>query len=138
MFTNLKVPTLAIALSAWLSPGALADGLRVHFAKETRHGTLAVGYSSGPSWSSGRGHGHRAGHRHHRFVPGRYETILEKIWIPGCSEKVWVAPAYGWRRDAWGRLRRVCVSGGHYEVMRRPGHYETREVRVWVDGRWRD
>lgn len=66
------------------------------------------------------------------WVPGRYETRLDREWIPGH----WEVERYGRNRhggddddydDDYGRrTRRHWV----------PGHYRNVEVRVWVPGHW--
>jgi hypothetical protein len=136
MVTAPKLTLLSLVLCAALAPASRADGFGISYTQNTKHGAIAVGYSSGPFW----GPGYRAGpygHRARCWVPGHYETVREKVWVEGCLERVWIDPAYTWRRDAWGRTYPVCVSAGRYEMVKRPGRYELREVQVWVAGCWR-
>lgn len=89
-----------------------------------------------------RGHAGRyehaaRGHASSRiWIPGRYETVHERVWIPGCTERVWVEPVFRLAYDSCGNRVRLLVSAGHWENVGRPGHYETRAVRVWRPGYW--
>ena len=60
------------------------------------------------------------------------------MWVEGCEQRVWIAPVYAWRKDSCGRLFQYPVSGGHWKVVRGPGHHESRPVQVWVPAGWRD
>jgi hypothetical protein len=71
------------------------------------------------------------------WVPGRYETRCERVWVEGRSRQVWAPARYEWRWDGCGRMYRVCVSAGRWTTVVDPGHYESRDVRVWVPGHWR-
>lgn len=70
------------------------------------------------------------------WVPGRYETVEERVWIPEASERVWIEPVYEVRRDYCGRSFRVLVRAGYFEVQCVPAHAEVRLVRVWRPGHW--
>jgi hypothetical protein len=132
MFPALKMPLLALALSAVLAPASKADGFGFSYLKNSKHGGFSVGYSSGPHWAPGyRAHVPKA-----RWVPGHHEIRRERVFVPGHIERVWIDPVYEWRRDTCGRLVPVCISNGHYETIHHPGAYEIREVRVWVAGCW--
>ncbi len=75
---------------------------------------------------------------HPVFVPGHYETVERRVWIPETKEKIWVEPIYETRYDSCGRPYRVLVCDGTWRVVVHPGHYETRCERVYVDGGWAD
>ena len=137
MFAALKLSCVSLALCAVLAPAAKADGFGISYFKKSKHGGVAVSYSNGPHYGPGYGHGYRTHRAPPCYVPGHYETVREKVWVPGCVERIWVDPVYTWRRDEWGRTYPVCVSGGHYETIERPGRYELRERRVWIEGGWR-
>ncbi|MFN0206694.1 MAG: hypothetical protein ACKVS6_10340 [Planctomycetota bacterium] len=70
------------------------------------------------------------------YVPGHYVTRYEQVYIPGCWRDVWVDAVYEWRRDACGNYIKVCVRAGYWTKVQDPGRYETREVQVWVPGRY--
>ncbi len=61
----------------------------------------------------------------YRYVPPAYQTVLDRVWIPGSVE--WVSE--------W-----VWIDGRYQQVMRqvvRPGHYETTTRQVMVSaGYW--
>jgi len=67
------------------------------------------------------------------WVPGRYETRVERRWIPGHWEIVRVGRHGRHVDDDYEdrpprRERRVWV----------PGYYERVEVTVWIPGHWED
>lgn len=68
------------------------------------------------------------------WVPGRYETRLEKRWVPG-----------HWEIERFGRHGHDDDDGYYYDDHRRrerrvwiPGHYETVEVTAWIPGHWEE
>ncbi len=63
------------------------------------------------------------------WVPGHYETRLERRWVPGHWE-VEQEGRYGGDDDYDG--------GRGYQARRYwvPGHYRDVEVRLWVPGHW--
>jgi hypothetical protein len=62
------------------------------------------------------------GHRGPSHRPHRVDTRSRGHWEVR-QERVWVEPAYEYRRDACGRYYRVCVGQGHWTYVER---------RVWV------
>jgi len=68
------------------------------------------------------------------WVPGHHETRLEQVWVPGCSERVWVEPVFELRLGSCRTWIRVEVAPGHWRTVQHPGHYETRAVSVWIPG----
>jgi hypothetical protein len=137
MFSLLKLPALSLALCAVLAPASRADGFGLSFSKSSKHGAFSIGFSSGPSAYRTCAPVYRERHRPARWVPGHYETVRERVWIPGRVQKVWVEPRYGWRRGSCGRAYRGCISRGHWELVERPGRYEYRDTQVWIEGCWR-
>ena len=133
MFSLSKLAVLPLVLSAALAPAARADGFGFSYNANTKHGAISIGYSNAPYWAPG----YRVRNACARWIPGHYETVRERIWVPGPIEQVWVEPVCEWRRDSCGRTFMACVSEGHYERVRQPGHYEYRDMRVWVSGHWR-
>jgi len=69
------------------------------------------------------------------WVTGHYETITERVWVPGACQRVWVEPAHAWRLGRCG-FEYVCVSAGYWRTVQEPGRYENRCVQVWTPGRW--
>lgn len=116
MSKKFTIPLLALLFLGSLAPAARADSFGVTFGKKTKHGSITVGYSTGPSFGSR----YKVHHAPRFWVPGHYETRCEKIWIE---------PRYEWRHDACGRAFLACVA---------PGHFVTREVKVFVPGHWQD
>ena len=105
------------------------------FTHNTGHGAFSVGYSTGPFWAPSYP-SYRV-RRPARWVPGHYETVRERVWIPARYERVWIEPVYTWRRDSCGRAYQVCVEQGRYQFVKQPGYYDHRDGRVWVEGFWR-
>lgn len=77
----------------------------------------------------GGGHDARVGHEPRG---GHWELRRERVYVEGCEHIEHVPAVYEWRRDACGRMVRVCVQPAYDRVVREPGHYEWRETRVWV------
>ena len=82
--------------------------------------------------------GHNNGYRNHdngyRGHNNSYSStvyITKKVWVPGCSERVWIAPRYEYVRQHCGRVVRVCVSQGYYKVIQKPGYYTYQQVPVY-------
>jgi len=137
MFSRSKLPALSLALCAVLAPASRADGFGISIFKNSRHGAISLGYSTGPNSAWAPAPVYRTPYRHARWIPGHYRTVRERVWVPGCVQRVWIEPRYGWRRDSCGRPFRGCISRGHYEMVEQPGRYEFRDSKVWVDGFWR-
>ena len=110
---------LVLALAAVAAPAAHAQEWRVSFGKRVGSTQLRFDLAS-------RSHGRPAGH---------YETVQERVWVPGCREQVWVPARYETVVDACGRVYRRLVRAGHYEWVDRPGRYEIRTRRIWVEDR---
>jgi hypothetical protein len=123
---------LSILLAALpLAPAARAQEVSLRLGTSNKHGTFALEIGRG---SSVRCEPHPAPAR--LWVPGRYETRCERVWVPGCERREWVPPRYEWVVEHCGIRRCVLVREGYWRVVQEPGRYETREVRVWVPGRW--
>ncbi|MGA1606333.1 MAG: hypothetical protein ACO4CT_05070 [Planctomycetota bacterium] len=63
---------------------------------------------------------------------GHFQTVRERVWVPGCERVVHVPARFAWRRDACGRRTRVCVEPARTRIVREPGRFEWRERRVFV------
>lgn len=122
-----------------LGLGAEASGqgfLGVSFGQHGRRGGVGIGIGIPLG-----GHDHCRPVHHHSahcrtFVPGRFETRCEQVWVPGCARQVWVEPAYRTDYDACGRPFQVLVTCGYYQTVQDQGHYETVNRQVWIEGYW--
>jgi hypothetical protein len=142
-----RLPALVLGLA--LAPAALGDSLGVSYAKHGKHGGVSIHWSSGfPACPPPAAHCPPPSYAPKPcpppwypapkvWVPGHYEQRCEQVWVPGCTQKVWVEPVYELRYDSCGRAFRFCVAGGHWKTVGAPGHYETRTVSVWVPDCWR-
>jgi len=70
------------------------------------------------------------------YVPGHYETVRERVRIPGSCYRVWVSARYRSSCGLFGSRHRRGHSPGHYEIRRRRDRYEYRTKRVWVPGHY--
>jgi hypothetical protein len=70
-----------------------------------------------------------------RWVPGHYETVYQQVWVQETYTQRYVEPQFGW---TWinGVKRYVQISGGTYERIVIPGHYENQPVSKWIEGYW--
>jgi hypothetical protein len=105
---------------------------------------LSPGYDHGPrragvSLSFGNPYFSRSRHRAPRrvWVPGHMERVQRRVWVEGGYRREWVAPVYDTRLVSCGRVETLLVRQGHWTLVEQPGHFETRQVEVWVDGYWR-
>ena len=70
------------------------------------------------------------------WVPGHYELVQRRVWVPGAYRQVWVPPVYETRYDYFGRPFQVLIMPGHHVTVQDPGHWEYRDERVWRDPHW--
>jgi hypothetical protein len=127
-----SLPVLAAVLCVCLSMSARAQGVSLSLGRATKHGSfgLTIGVPLGrPSYT-------RCEPRQ-VWVPGHYETRCESVWVAGCTHRVWMPAQYEWRWASWGRAYRVCVRAAGWTTVSDPGHYQSREVQVWIAGTWR-
>ena len=88
----------------------------------SNHKSYSYGGSSHYSSYNRSSHGHSGGH---------YEYVSRRVWVPGCSTRVWIPARYEYRRQSCGRVVRVCVSHGRYDTRYSQGRYEYRQVKVY-------
>ena len=132
MISKLKILVIALCLSASLAPAASADGFGISFSKKGKQSSFGFQASSGtlcapappphccaPVW-----------------VPAHFETVVENVWVDGCPRRVWCAPRYEWRQVGCCHKQKVLVEPGCWKTSFAPGHYDTREVRVWREAHW--
>ncbi|NUM53147.1 MAG: hypothetical protein HUU46_05845 [Candidatus Hydrogenedentes bacterium] len=80
-------------------------------------------------------HGHHQHGKHCKYVPGRYETVYQRVWVPGYYRTDYVPPVYK-HKTVHGVTFTVMVSNGYHTKVWVPGHYTTKTYRVWRDGFW--
>ena len=118
---------LMAAVLAWLAPNATAQVVAT-----THYGSTT--YASPGPWGA---HGYTGGYVLSRvWVPGQFEIVHQQVWVPGCTQRVWVEPVYGRRVGVCGNHFRVLLRAGYWKNVYQPGHYETRSERVWRAGHW--
>jgi len=69
------------------------------------------------------------------WVPGHFESVSRRVYVPGPVRREWVEPVFEWRFDLCG-ARFVCARDGYWRTVQLPGHYEVRCERVWRPGGW--
>jgi len=132
-----RLSLATLAASVLLAPAAratLGGGIEFSIGQRTKHGGFALTLNHG-SFERCRPVGSYAPQR--VWVPGHYETRCERVWVEGRTERVLVPAVYGWRHDAYGRAFQVQLQAARWKTICHAGHYENREVRVWVEGHWR-
>jgi hypothetical protein len=74
------------------------------------------------------------------WIPGHYENVERRVYVPGCARQVYVPAVYGDRtwRDYCGRLHveRVQTCPATWRTVQDPGHWQCVTERVWVEGSW--
>jgi hypothetical protein len=127
MFARMPLVLSTLAASLLFAADASASGVSIGFSKHGKHGSIGIQIGA-PVCAP-------------RPAPpvygGRWETIVERVWVPGHCERVWVEPVYAWEYDACGRRVQVCVRAGYWNTIQHPGHYEERYRKVWRDGHGR-
>jgi len=132
MLSKLRKLLLALPLAvAPLCVPAHAQELSLSLGRRIGHGSISVHVGT-PL----RGRQAARGQHLRVWIPGHYETSCQQVWVPGCTRKEWVPARYATRVDGCGRRYQVLVCAGHWEVVQGIGHYERREVQVWVPGCW--
>ncbi len=131
MIRNARTSTplaLALLLTLALPAVASAQGFGFSFGHHGRHSGFRVGFSSG--------YAPVACAPARVWIPAHYETVCQQVWVAGCTRQVWVEATYETRYDHCGRAYQVMTCPSHWATVQDPGHYETRNVQVWVEGRW--
>lgn len=70
------------------------------------------------------------------WIPGRYVTECQRVWVPGHSEQVWCPPVYNTHYDVCGNPYQVLVKAGYYQTIHHPGFWDTQNLQVWKAGHW--
>lgn len=63
---------------------------------------------------------------------GRYVDVVQRTWVPGYTQTVYVPTQYTTAYDAYGRAYTVVAAPGHYETQQIAGYYTQQTVRQWV------
>lgn len=140
MMSNLKTLAFSVIMSsAVVSTTAEARGFEVSYATGGRHGSFALKYRSG---FERRFHGtpfqkssYLRKARHSAcasvWVPGRHETVYREVWVKPGFRRKFVEPIFETHFDECGVPYRVQIGRGYWTRVHVPGHFETREVKVW-------
>lgn len=150
--TRTALPAL-LALPVVLAiaaPAAQAQELRIAIGKHGRHGSV-----SGEIVIGGR-HGYERGAERCDprivvrapaprpepvWIPGHYENVERRVYVPGEIRREYVPPRYEERRyrDYRGQchVERILVCDGYWRTVQDPGHWRCVTERVWVEGSWR-
>lgn len=136
----------AAAAPAPASEGGISIGIETHGGKKPRLSLAA--------WAEFRLHGkrHYGGRPRyepyrrartviHRapppvWIPGHYQTVRERVLVPGPTTRVWIPEVVETRFDSCGVPYTVVVVPGHFETRTAPGRFEWRTRRVWVAGHY--
>lgn len=139
--------------------GSHGVSLGAHYGKRSKHSSfgISIGYGShgGSHGYGSHGYGSKSYGSHHSYgshryvghhgygshanpacvyIPGRYETVDEKVWVQGHSRRVWIEPEFHVWTDHHGDLQRKQIGGGLWQTVQEPGYWKTLHKRVWVPG----
>lgn len=92
---------------------------------------------NGREWDHDR-RGDRDNDRNNRWDSrrGHYETRTQRVLVEAAhTDRRWVPAQFEVRVNCWGHRENVQVRPAHWEVFQVPARFETREVKVWVEGR---
>ena len=138
MFFSIKLLAILVAVFTVVLTGvADAQHVSLGFGKHGKHKSFSIQVSGYPRPYASPSYAPRFPYAPHRnWVPGRYETRYEQVWVTGAAQKVWSPAVYETRYDSCGRPYTVLVRAACWQVVQHPGHYESRPVSVWVPGHW--
>ena len=145
---NLKPKLIALAFAAAaMAPAATAGqpsragnwGLGAH--KRAQAGQVSVHVGSqgfgvdlssrrarhAPRRSSSHVHGPRC-----QYIPGHYETIVEKVWHPGRTERVWQPAEIEVTYTSYGQRIEHVIRAAQWDYIEHPGQWDNVERQVWV------
>lgn len=63
---------------------------------------------------------------------GRYVNVVQRTWVPGYTQTVYVPTSYTTAYDRYGNAYTVVLAQGHYETQTVAGYYREETVRQWV------
>ena len=126
MRTKLLHGLFALGVLAAAAPAAEAQVVQIGLGRGGFHAELSYGHDYRAPRPLVRAHVGRSYHA------GHWQEVRRQVWVPGYAERVWQEALYDYRTDACGRVIRVLVQPGGWQVIQHPGHYEWRTERVWV------
>lgn len=128
-FMNAALTVALVSAPAW------AHGASVSVRAQTPYNFYVPNVAVGEPY----GHYPHQGHHHHgkhcQYVPGRYETVYQQVWVPGYYRTEYVPPVYK-HKTVHGVTFTVLVANGYHTNVWVPGHYTTKTYKVWRDGYW--
>lgn len=124
---------------ALVTPTAEAQTVHIGFGKKLHHGSIGVsaGIVLGAPVCRPPVHAAPAP----VWIPGHYQNIERRIYVPGCTRQEYVPPVFEERywRDYCGQLHveRVQTCPAGWRTVQDPGTWKCVTERVWVEGSWR-
>lgn len=133
-------PLALASLLALAAPAVDAGdvGFRIGVGIQHKGVSVRVGVgNTGPGVKHAPRPSSRRPRRPHRiWVPGRYEVVQTRVWVPAYTRKVWRPAQYGHRLDHCGFRVRYVVRPAHWETVYVPGHWDYRTQKVWRPGHY--
>jgi len=132
MTSKIKTLTLGLVVAAAalaLTPSATAQGF-LGFSFEKHKRGKHIGFSIGiPLGRNEAPVVHRHGSCCKTFIPGHYETRIERVWVPRMSRRIRAASRY--RPHRMDRRRH-----GARHMRGRRGYWRNVRREVWIEGRF--
>ena len=77
--------------------------------------------------------------RRHRgvWVPGHYEIVKSRVWVPAYTHRVRRPAEYRYRWDRCGHRVRYVVRPAYWTTVRVAGHWDYRSQEVWRQGHYK-
>ncbi|MEO6708084.1 MAG: hypothetical protein ABI054_02400 [Planctomycetota bacterium] len=143
---TIRRPLALLALPlvlAFSAPSAQAQKLSIGFGKHGHHGSINV--SAGIRFGAPACNPpiycapvHCAPQP--VWVPGHYQNVERRVYVPGCTRQVYVPALYQDRvfRDYCGNthVERVMTCPATWQTVQDPGRWECVNERVWIEGGW--
>jgi hypothetical protein len=134
---DLEMKALAIAsLLALAVPQADAGdvGFRIGFSIQHKGVRVDVGVGKRAPAPAPRPHQRPRRAVQRVWVPGHYEIVRTRVWVPAYTHKVLRPAEYAYRWDRCGQRVRYVVRPAHWETVRVAGHWDYRSQKVWRPG----
>ena len=125
--------TTLISFGLAIAVNAQKKGHRNHDSHNNHNNDRHERYDRNDRYNDRYRSHHRSSHHntnYNYYGGSSYHYVTKKVWVPGCSKRVWVPPRYRYERRRCGTVVRVCVSQGYYDYVRTPGYYTYQRVRV--------
>lgn len=126
----------ALLLAGTFEPAAAQRPDHRARARATSTASLSIStrFGNPRSYSRSRSYGNSCQRR--TWIPGRWESVPQRHWVEERVHRRWVPDRYETRHQPCGTPYRVLIQAGHWAVVREPGYWTTRHVRVWRPGHW--